>query len=748
MARAAVRCRLGDRVVQVAVVGAVAGALTAPGAPAGWAPADAAWRALLAGATVVAAARARRSAWLAGAALVAVAGPPRWVAVACGFAAMAVAVAATRAPHRSRPTGAIVGALVAQGVLRLAWPPLQGGASLVAAAAVGVLGVSGWRQAPRRIRRQASAVGFGVVAAVGLAAAAWAVAFIDARAQFDQAVAAAREGLAATSAGDLDGAATALDRAAEAFGRADAVLSSWWAAPARAVPVVGQHALALAVTSRQGQAVAELAAGAARETASPRLSLADGRIDPAAIAALERPLQASLAATHRAARAIAATRSGWLVAPLQRDLAALVSRLERAHQQGAPLVRAVRALPAMVGADGPRRWFVALQTPSELRGSGGFIGNYAEIEAVGGRLRMTRHGRIGELNPPPGQSYTLTGPPDYLARYDRFGTRRYFQNATFSPDFPSAARVMEQLYPQATGRRVDGVVGVDPVALAAILSVTGPVRVERWPEPIDATNAERILLHDQYLRLAGAEREGFLADVTRVVFDTLVERGVGDWPAVIRALAPAVRGRHLMVHAVVPAEQRALSALGLAGAIAPVRGDYLQVVTQNGGENKIDWYLRRTIDYRVRVDERDGRATARVAITLENRAPAAGEPPIVIGGEGSPYPAGVNRLYLTVYSPLGFDGATIDGRPLPMQSEREAGRFAISQFLSVPPGERVRVVVRLAGRLPAGPYRLDVGRQPTVAPDRLSVSFGRPSGATTRLYDGDLLADLTLTSGR
>ncbi|MES4793183.1 MAG: hypothetical protein C4321_09620, partial [Chloroflexota bacterium] len=189
---------------------------------------------------------------------------------------------------------------------------------------------------------------------------------------------------------------------------------------------------------------------------------------------------------------------------------------------------------------------------------------------------------------------------------DRFGVRRYFQNATLSPDFPRAAAVMEQLYTQATGAPVDGVVGIDPIALARILELTGPVRVADWPEPIGPSNAVAVLLHDQYLHLDRPEREGFLAQVTRAVFDALVHTGVRDWGQALRTVAPAVRGRHLMVHAVRPAEQSALAALRLAGAMAPVRGDYLQVITQNGGENKIDWFLRRKFRYSADFDTRTG----------------------------------------------------------------------------------------------------------------------------------------------
>jgi hypothetical protein len=437
-------------------------------------------------------------------------------------------------------------------------------------------------------------------------------------------------------------------------------------------------------------------------------------------------------------------RSGWLVAPLQQDLATLEERLVRAGEQARPLAAAIRVLPGMLGRDGPRRYFVALQTPSELRGAGGFIGSYAELTVSGGRLQLTRLGRIGELNPPAGTTYSLDGPIDYLARYDRFGPRRYVQNATLSPDFPSDAAVIEQLYPQAGGLPVDGVIGVDPVALARLLAVTGPVRVPNWPVPIGADNAEQVLLHDQYLHLGGEAREELPLQVARAVFDALVATGVRDWGEAVATLAPAVRGRHLMVHAVRPDEQAAIAAVGLAGAMGPVRGDYLQVVTQNGGENKIDWYLRRAVTYRAEVDPATGAARATVSITLTNTAPATGVPPIVIGGDGSPYPAGVNRLYLSVYSPLGFDGATLDGRPLPMQSERELARNVFSQFLSVGPGQRVRVVVHLVGTLRPGPYRLDVGRQPTVAPDTLAVEVRDRAGRVLVRHRGPLTADLRL----
>ena len=55
----------------------------------------------------------------------------------------------------------------------------------------------------------------------------------------------------------------------------------------------------------------------------------------------------------------------------------------------------LRVVPGLLGGDETRRYLVVFITPAELRGAGGFVGSYAELEAVDGDVDLVRSGRIG-----------------------------------------------------------------------------------------------------------------------------------------------------------------------------------------------------------------------------------------------------------------------------------------------------------------------------------------------------------------
>ena len=101
----------------------------------------------------------------------------------------------------------------------------------------------------------------------------------------------------------------------------------------------------------------------------------------------------------------------------------------------------------------------------------------------------------------------------------------------------------------------------------------------------------------------------------------------------VGALAPAAREKHIMLWSNRPKEQQLFEDIGAAGAVAPVEGDFLGLVTQNASGNKIDYFLRRSVDYQVELDPGSGRLRATATVTLSNDAPASGLPLGVIGNQ-------------------------------------------------------------------------------------------------------------------
>ena len=569
-----------------------------------------------------------------------------------------------------------------------------------------------------------------VVAVAGLA---YGAALRSARPAAERGLAELDLGLTAARAGDDVAAADHLSAAADAFAAADGDLGGWLTTPAQLLPVVGHNARATEEMAASAADASQAGAVAAADADTDSLTVQDGALDLTQVRTLEAPL-ADVAGTLRtSAERLDDVRSPWLLDPV-------VDRLDRVRAEVADArpdvdlaADAVRLVPALFGGDEPSRWFVAFVTPVEARGRTGFLGNFAELTATDGRVEMTRFGRASELEAggTPGAQRTLSGPADYLQRWSRFSPAATWRNVTMSPDFPSVGQVVAELYPQSSGQPVDGVIAIDPVGLAALLTFTGPVTVPQVDTPITADTAADFLLREQYLALEdNAARIDALESLARATFDRLT---TGDLPGprtIADTLGDAVAGGHLHVYAADAEQQELFRAMGVDGALPAVEGgDSLAVVNNNAVGNKVDLFLQRRIGYDATWDPRTGAVDATATVTLTNTAPSSGLPSYVIGSAVSgpdPPPPGTNRTYLSIYTPWDLGSATLDGVPADVEAQRERGRWAYSVFVDVPPEGGSRTVeLQLSGRVEDGAgYRLSVGTQPLVTPDELDLSVG------------------------
>ncbi len=722
----------------VAVVSGATAALAGTG-PTGSRVADVVLAAALGAAMVVAALRSGPVVvTVAGVVGVLCSGGSTASAVTAGVAlGLAAAVLATARPAPGLL--AVAGAGLAQAALRLAWPDVSGTSALAAAVIVSPVLLAGLARAPKPVRRKVLRTAGILVVLSAVSAGLGLVAALGARSSVDAGVQAARDGLGAVQRADREDAADKFGRAATAFEKSDRSIGAWWARPALAVPIVGQHAKALRSLAGAGADLAGAGARAARAADPDSLRPTDGGFDLEALAAVRRPLEAARASLVRSRSRLDDARSPFLVAPVADRLAELADKVRAASGSADTAVLALRNAPALLGADGPRRYFLAVQTPAEARASGGLIGNWGELLAEDGRIRLGRFGRTQELNTsgdPPARR--ISGPADYVRRYSPFKPSLYWQTVTMSPDFPTVARVIEELYPQSGGTTVDGVISVDPYAFAALLRLTGPVSVPGMEGQLSAENAAQILLHDQYLTFGEkqeADRVDFLDIASRTMFARLTSTTLPSPRAIADALAPAVAGRHLQLSSSHPSEQQFFEHIGAAGAVPPVRGDFLGVVTQNFNGNKIDWYLNRSYRYAADFDPASGDVKATLELQLRNDAPADGLPRSVIGfggfaAPGQPQTAfGENLMLLSVYSPLELKSMTVDdGQALAISRQNELGRRVYSALVSVTSMATRTVTVELAGKVEQGEYRLDLLRQPTVTPDRAEVSVTLPAG--------------------
>ena len=457
-----------------------------------------------------------------------------------------------------------------------------------------------------------------------------------------------------------------------------------------------------------------------------------GGLDLAPVSAAAAPLGQARGATDRAlARAenlpstgvhqIDAAR-GELLA----QLGALSAQLRSAHE-------AVTLLPPMLGANEPRRYFVAFQNNAEARGTGGLPGVYAVLRADRGRISFEHYGVSGDFG---GVRVSMKGlSPGFASQYQGAAPDRFFGNTTVSPHFPDGAQLMMRYWQGKTGERLDGALALDPSALSMLLAVTGPSTLPDGTV-VKASNVVALTERDAYARFDDpVARKLYLIEVAKAVADDVLERGPAQGSQLAGALADAVAERRVLLYSARSEEQRIIGARPVGGTLSDTTGRFSGLVINNAGGNKLDYYLDRQVTYAAAsCGARDQRAT--VTVRLTNRAPRSGLGSYA-GGRAdpldAPVPRGTNRLLVGYYATKGadFSEATVDGKPAFLDVDTERGRPVFTFVLEIAPGQTRTLTLRIDEPAGAkGPVTTLV--QPLVLPQRTRVTIPDCPGTAAR----------------
>ncbi|HEY3000455.1 MAG TPA: DUF4012 domain-containing protein [Acidimicrobiales bacterium] len=708
---------------------ALGGALLTTAHPTGMTTADAIWSGALVAIMATFGATARRWTWFLPAGVAAaIAGDG--LATVLAAVAIVIAFVSVLRDTRSRARGAAVVALGTIALLRAEPIGFHGLTALVMVAAATPVLVTGYAHAGRRVQSRARRVALVAGGLIGLMLVGAALGVVSVQGNLIDGGKAIDGGLAAARDADDDTAAAELGQAARQLTAADSTLSSWFVAPARTLPIVGPNIAAVGELAAQAGEVADVTSQAASNADVDSLRFVGGRLDPQAVANMRKPLENVKSALERMQTSVDDIDSPWLLTPIANRIHRLDDQIDDVLPDADMAINAVAVGPTLLGADGPQRYLVLFTTPVEARGRVGFPGNFAELTVTDGKLDMTRFGRISELEQGgvPGDQRTLAGPPDYVARYSRFDVAATWRNVTMSPDFPSVAKVVADLYPQSGGAPLNGVMAVDPQGLAALMRYTGPVQVEGLDQPLTNANAAQYLLSDQYSLFdnRNTQRIDVLEQVARTTFDRLTSADLPGPRALGDQLDPIVDGGHIQFTTTDVTTALPLFVAGINGQIPTPRDDLandtITLTTANAAANKADLFLHRSESYDITWDPETGKVTGTLHVTLKNDTPTSGLPTYVIGNAVG-LPVGSNRSFVSVYSLFDLDAARMGGQPASMQSETELDRHVYSTFVDIPPGGTADIELDLSGTLERShTYRLDIPAQPFASPDQVAVN--------------------------
>ena len=393
---------------------------------------------------------------------------------------------------------------------------------------------------------------------------------------------------------------------------------------------------------------------------------------------------------------------------------------------------ALDVLPGVLGSQTPRRYFLAIQNNAELRATGGLIGNYGIITMDKGKLSLTDFNEILKLqnmNP-----HAVNAPKDYLARYGQFQATSIWSNTNMSPDFPTVSRILLNLYGSVTGVSLDGVITIDPVGLQYLLTAIGPVDLPGESIIIDEHNVVNWTLIDAYAKYTDRDqRKDFLADVARAVWLRVISGQIENKSKLVDQLNLALSEKHMAVYSTDSKEQELAESLGYGGVLLPTANDYVQVIMQNHGANKIDVYMHEEIRYSIKLRP-DGSGLARMSINVINKTPRAGLPTYVSGDNPQGAHGGSSNTWLNLYVPQGCQLTSMDSTSSQVDIGAEKDKTVFSQYVKLAPStsrtvdltyELPNVLVFQGDEIV---YALDWQVQPVLNKPDISIDVEAPHG--------------------
>lgn len=261
------------------------------------------------------------------------------------------------------------------------------------------------------------------------------------------------------------------------------------------------------------------------------------------------------------------------------------------------------AAPSLLGTDHPAGYLIEILDETELRGGGGFMGNYGVATVTSGRIASVTVR----------DTYLLDGP--YLAAHRRAFPAEYswfslaasmgLRDSNLSPDYPQNAQLAARIYREESGQSVTGVAAITPAFIARLLELTGPVVVPGYQVSVTSQNLIQTIHHYQFQNNdqgvpssdgISSTRKHFTAVLGETVFGRLRTLPAGTYGQLLKIAQDGLKSKDLQLYVNDQGVQSLLVRLHLANTLqsAAASDDMLTLVDTNVGANKADLYVTQT----------------------------------------------------------------------------------------------------------------------------------------------------------
>jgi hypothetical protein len=278
--------------------------------------------------------------------------------------------------------------------------------------------------------------------------------------------------------------------------------------------------------------------------------------------------------------------------------------------------------PTLVGFDGKKTYLILLQNNMELRPGGGFIGSYGILTMDKGRVSDFQ---INDVYNADGQLKAHVEPQFPLRRH--LAVKHLFlRDSNFDLDFRNVASQAAMLFNLETGKKINGVIGVDLSVVKNILNSIGEVEIVDYKEKVNAENLFYITeSHVEKGFFPGStQKKDFLRSLYSTIVSKLSQKQNISYLSLLDGLVKSIEEKHLLFGFSNPGIQNIFTVNDWSSALWDKReetegkiNDFLGISEANFGGNKVNYFISRSVSQRVSISN-EGNINEELTILYKN----------------------------------------------------------------------------------------------------------------------------------
>jgi len=333
--------------------------------------------------------------------------------------------------------------------------------------------------------------------------------------------------------------------------------------------------------------------------------------------------------------------------------------------------------PVLLGVTRPATYLLEIMDSTELRASGGFLGNYGIVRLDQAKITSFSVRDTYLLDRPYQQTNPNTTPPEPYASWWPFSGWG-LRDSNLSPDFPTTARLGESELAIEGGGHVDGVIAITPGFIQQLLRVTGPIHVPEYQQTVTPANLEDLIHYyqrhesvTQSLNLPPEDQvssveKRFTAIFGRDLFTALQALPQNKRAEIVPIVVAALQDKDLQMYFNDPQAEQLLTQFGFSDRLLSPSGDSLMVVDTNIGAAKANPYIDEQYHDTVVLDAYGG---ATHTLTIQYH----------YARTGNLYGLGTGYLdHVRVYIPHTAQFRSVSGCPTSYPPDQEVGHTVLA----------------------------------------------------------------------